>query len=301
MFDAVGRLRLNGARAALESFLSLAGLLAIRILPPRVSYLLAEHLMGGIAARPRSGLFRAVQANQAVVRGLALGDPRLDQAVRDVFLEAGRGYVDWFRAIARGPNAIPEMVHLSPVCQEFLRGRGAMVVGGHLNGFNLMTLRLAQASEQALLLTMADVSGTHALENSLRRRLGLVTAPLSVGALRRGLRLLRAGGKVMTGVDRPGPDGHPLLFFGRRALLPVGHVRLAARAAVPIFVADVRREAAGRYFIDGQAIDSPRDGGSSEAALVSVAEEVLRQLEQSIRRRPSSWLMFVPVWQPVEP
>ncbi|MGH2606731.1 MAG: hypothetical protein ACRDG5_09080, partial [Anaerolineales bacterium] len=221
---------MNAALGSLERFLPPLGLLAIRVLPPRVSYLLAESVMGAVAARRRSPLFRAVEANQSIVRGLTPGDPRLDRAVREVFLEAGRGYVDWFRSLALGPSALPGMVELSPVVQEVMRGRGAMLVGAHMNGFNLAMLRLSQDPSGVLALTLPDLSGTHGLENALRRRFGLAAFPISVAALRRALRMLQAGGKVLTAVDRPYPEGRPLTFFGRRARLPVGHVRLAARA-----------------------------------------------------------------------
>jgi lauroyl/myristoyl acyltransferase len=292
---------LNAALGSLERFLTPLGLLAIRILPRRVSYVLAESVMGVVAARRRSPLFRAVQANQSIVRRLTPGDPRLDRAIREVFLEAGRGYVDWFRALALGPRALSGIVRISPVLQDVLRGRGAVIVGGHVNGFNLAVLRFSLEPASLLLLTMPDVSGPHGLENVLRGRFGLSTAPMSVAALRRGLRLLQAGGKVLTGVDRPDPDGRPLMFFGRRARLPLGHVRMAARVGVPLFVADIRRDGPGKYAIDGTFMDQPRTKDPSEAVLVSAAEEVLRRLEQCIRRRPSSWLMFLPVWQDRDP
>lgn len=288
---------MNAALGSLERFLPPLGLLAIRILPPRVSYLLAESVMGVVAARRRSRLIRAVQANQSVVRGLPLGDPRLDRAVREVFLEAGRGYVDWFRALAFGPDALPAMVQISPILRDVLRGRGAVLVGGHVNGFNLALLRFSLEAAGLLLLTMPDVSGAHGLENMLRRRFGVPAVPMSVAALRGGLRLLQAGGKVITGVDRPDPDGRPLMFFGRRARLPLGHVRIAARAGVPLVVADIRCDGPGRYSLDGSVMDPPRAKEPTEAVLVSAGEEVLRRLEQGIRRRPSSWLMFLPVWQ----
>ena len=288
---------MNAALGSLERFLPPLGLLAIRFLPPRVSYLLAESVMGAVAARRRSPLFRAVQANQSVVRGLTPGDSRLDRAVREVFLEAGRGYVDWFRALAFGPRALAGMVQISLVLQDVLRGRGAVIVGGHLNGFNMALLRFSLEPAGMLLLTMPDASGAHGLENVLRRRFGLSAVPMSVAALRHALRLLQAGGKVITGVDRPDPDGRPLMFFGRRARLPIGHVRIAARAGVPLFVTDIRCDGPGRYSLDGSLMDPPRAKDPTEAVLVSAAEEVLRRLEQGIRRRPSSWLMFLPVWQ----
>lgn len=280
-----------------ERFLPPLGLMAIRFLPRRVSYFFADACMRAIAARRSSPLFGAVRSNQSVVRGMAPGDPRLDLAVREVLLEAGRGYVDWFRALALGPGALMPGVRISPILQDRMRGSGALIVGGHVNGFNLVALRLSMEPAETLLLTMPDLSGTHGLENALRRRFGLAAVPLSLAALRRALRLLQRGGTVMTGVDRPDPDGRPLMFFGRRARLPIGHVRMAARARVPIFVADVRRESPGHYALDGWLMDPPRTRVPSEAVLVSAAEEVLRHLEQSLRRRPSSWLMFRPVWE----
>lgn len=290
---------MNAASAGLKRLLRPLGLFAVRMLPRRVGYFAAEAAMSAVAVRRRSRLFRSVQANQSVVRGLRTEDPRLEESVRQVFLEAGRSYADWFRALALGPGSLPATVRVTPNFQQMLRGGGAVVVGAHVSGFNLILLRLSQEPPGVLLLTRPGLGGIHGLENALRRRFGLAAVPTSLASLRRAVRVLREGGKIITGVDRPDPDGRPLTFFGRRAVLPLGHVRIASRAGVPILVTDILLDGPGQYTLDGTSLEPPPAKGASQARIDSVAEEILRLLEQGIRRRPASWLMFLPVWPPV--
>ena len=101
---------------------------------------------------------------------------------------------------------------------------------------------------------------------------------------------------VLTGVDRPLGEGLPLTFFGRRAVLPVGHVRLAQETGAALVFAASRILDRGRYLAFGGEVLLPEDGASKEGVRV-LAQAVVDRMEAVITERPDEWLMFFPVWK----
>jgi KDO2-lipid IV(A) lauroyltransferase len=100
---------------------------------------------------------------------------------------------------------------------------------------------------------------------------------------------------VLTGVDRPLGEGMPLTFFGRRAVLPVGHVRLAQETGAALVFAASRVLDEGRYLAFGGEVLLPDDGASKDGLRV-LAQRVVASMEAVISERPTEWLMFFPVW-----
>jgi len=121
--------------------------------------------------------------------------------------------------------------------------------------------------------------------------------PVGVEALRSALKRLRNGGVVVTGVDRPlSEHDDPILFFGRPARLPTGHVRLALQTNAPILVACCVQEPTGRYaLLLAPPLEMERTYDRNEDIRHN-ARRVLAILEDMIRQAPEQWLMFVPVW-----
>lgn len=280
--------------------LSLALLLCLvvpRGLARKIGFALADHL-----SRDRqSALVRAVRANQAVVRGLPSGDPELDDAVMQVLRCAAAGYVDLFRGIARGPSAlrslcVPDADLMSIIETEMRRKGGLLLVGAHTSNFDALLMTLDDRGFSGQALAYADPTQVYLLQNAIRRRFGLDISPISVPALVRAARRLRAGGLVLTGVDRPDPSGELLTFFGRPARLPIGHARLALLTGASLLVGGMLAQGDGLY--KAVALDIVRPSGLSceSASPKGLAQRIINCLEEFIRRHPDEWLMFYPVW-----
>ncbi|MEW6568491.1 MAG: hypothetical protein AB1449_10075 [Chloroflexota bacterium] len=280
------------------------GMALARLLPARIAYRLADRGAEATARRRGLPIVEAIRANQAVVRGLPLDDPSLEAATEAVLVHAARGYVDLFRALAHGQQALIAGCTMMPDLQQALvqgrsDGRGMLAVSGHLSCFDMLVLTLAARGVAVQGLSYADPRGSYRVQNILRRRSGLILTPISQAALRMAFARLRRGELVLTGVDRPAPEGEMLRFFGRLARMPVGHARLAIRTRARILVGAMRSAGQGHYeavylgMID--PLEMGREGGDPRA----VAEAVLALLESPIRARPEEWLMFFPVWPEV--
>ncbi len=277
------------------------GVLLANALPERTAHRLARGLAASTARQRHLPVTQAVRSNQAVVRGVSYEDPALDEAVEAVLANAAVGYVDLFRALAGGTEALVRGCEMDEsliagLREGAARGKGVIAVSAHMSCFDMLLLTLATRGYRAQALSYADPQGSYLIQNTLRRRFGVDLTPISVASLRRAVRNLRQGGIVLTGVDRPEAGGEELLFFGERARLPIGHARLALATGAQILIGIVQSDENGHYRAVGEdLIDPGRQAASSNGAR-DLAQRVLSVIEGHVRKRPDEWLMFFPLW-----
>jgi len=286
--------RLASSGLAIPAAIALA-----RVVPGRLLLRLADALAVR-AAGEASPSAAAVRANQSVVRGLPKDDPEIDRAVRAVFRNAARGQVDLFRALGRGREALMRGCDISPALIERIEGargagRGLVLVGPHIGAFDFFMLTIAARGYPIHAISPADPSATYRLQNSLRTKYGAVTMPASRESVKIAIERLSNGGILVTGMDRPAPKAEWIEFFGRPALLPTGFAKLAIRTNSLLLPAVILPDRPNHY--QGEALEilePPKE--RTDAAVTSLAREVLRQMEPVIRAYADYWLMFFPVW-----
>jgi lauroyl/myristoyl acyltransferase len=282
------------------------GLFLARFLSAKQAYSIADWMAGLVVKRQDSWVVRGVRANQSVVRGIPYESPELDKAVYEVIRNTARGYADWYRVVAGGP----EMVKASVIIDEELKERvfqsvhekhGVLFVGPHMSSFNVLLLGLGVMGHTIQALSYPTVKGSYIIDNAVREKFGIIITPISFQALREAIKRLRGYGFVMTGVDRPDLGGEPLTFFGRKVNLPVGHARLALHTGANVVVGRVQSEGAGRYRGHCAEYIQPERTGDEDHDVQALAQRVLTVIEDMIRSSPDEWLMFYPVWPDVLP
>jgi KDO2-lipid IV(A) lauroyltransferase len=249
---------------------------------------------------------KAIRANQAVIRGLPYDDPALDGAVYEVMKMNARGFVDFFKAIAGGEEAVRKTCVIDEPLRSSLGGwvqgkRGLIIIGPHLLGFDIFMLYLGVLGYPIQAISYPDPRGSYVAQNMLRRRFGFNITPLSVQTLRESLRTLQRGEVLMTAVDRPGLGGEPLNFFGREVVLPIGPARLAVKTNARVIAGVPYLDENGIYHGFGADEFDPPNTGDEKKDALEIAQRVLNAFEISIRKWPENWLMFYPVWPDMVP
>jgi KDO2-lipid IV(A) lauroyltransferase len=277
------------------------GVFLANALPERAAHRLARGLAASTARQRQLPVTQAVRSNQAVVRGKRYEDPALDGAVKAVLANAAVGYVDLFRALSGGTEALVRRCEMDDSLvagfrEGAARGKGVIAVSAHMSCFDMLLLTLAARGYRVQALSFADPQGSYRVQNTLRRRFGLDLTPISLPSLRKAVRNLRQGGVVLTGIDRPAAEGEDLLFFGQQARLPVGHARLALATGAQILVGVVQSGGIGQYRAFGAGLIDPRGQDASMDGARYLAQKVLSVIEGYVRKRPEEWLMFFPVW-----
>lgn len=272
-----------------------------RSLPPRAGYWVGRRLANLIYAFRRSALVQAVRVNQYVVSGGTLRGQALEARVQQVLHHGARCAYDFYHTLG-DPEATLSLIRMGDACRELIersqRGtEGMVVVGPHLSNFDLGMQALGHAGLKAQVLAIATPTSGYEWQNEFRQAAGLEVTPIRTSTLLQAMYRLREGGIVVTGVDRPVPGKkETLTFFGRPAALPVGHVRMAMDAKVPVQVVSVHMDEEGIYHLDLSDPIPMQYTGNRKADIRANAQRVIAVVEEHIRRAPHQWLMYYPVW-----
>ncbi|NIM92682.1 MAG: hypothetical protein GTO18_03070 [Anaerolineales bacterium] len=282
------------------------GLGIVRLLPRRVAYRLGSLVASYLTLNRNDPLIQGIRANQAVVRGMDYDDPELDYAVKEVLKSTAKSFVDIFKAIQGGEKSLHEVCDFDEDLQQKVdvwvqEDRGHVVVGPHMMGFDIFSLYLGLFGFPLIALSYPNPRESYLVQNEIRRKFGLEIIPATVEALRIALKHLRQGGAIITGVDRPGLGGDTLEFFGRKAILPTGHARLARRTGSLLIVGVPEYLDDGSYLARCGTVLEPDLSLDEHEDAQRMAQESLKILEANIRRFPGRWLMFYPVWPEVIP
>lgn len=271
-------------------------------LSPEKAAQLSRFVARQLVAHPRWSITRAVRLNQWMASGRTLHGEALNQAVQAVFEHAGRCISDLYRVL-REPERIKQAVLLDNILARWIeisrQKRGIFVVAPHTSNFDLVLQAAAYQGLQITGLAYGQPTSGYDMQNELRRRSGiqivLARGPKEEAQV---VEILKNGGMVVTGVDRPvRKKRHMLHFFGQPAPLPAGHIRMALAADAELMVAvPYLNEDSGMYGIEiTEPFDLIRTGNLKKDLIIN-AEHVLSFLESFIKRRPHQWLMFYPVW-----
>lgn len=277
------------------------GLLLGRYLPRRLGYGLAR-CAANLIASCRPAIYHTVLTNLRQVVGAGVADEALHEMTRQLFYHAGQCYYDFFNAVGRPPERRQSLIYIPEpffehVCSEAEKGRGVLLLGIHMSNFDLIFLALGARGLPVQVLSLADPEAGFRIFNRLRGIGALRITPISPASLRQAIQLLKSGGIVATGVDRPIPQDRELIeFFGRPAFMPLGPARLAVMTGASTFVG-------GCYYTPGTGYTLQYTGpleiartGDKQQDILTTARTIITIVENYVRERPEQWLMFHPVW-----
>jgi KDO2-lipid IV(A) lauroyltransferase len=272
-----------------------------RYTPNRMGRWIAQVGADWISSKKSWKLVKAARLNQWVARGENLDHAALDEAVRENFRVTARSIFDLYHNI-NNPENFRDIVDVHPIAEEFLKrpefsARGLVVTGLHMGSFDFIGQAAGLAGVKGYYLGLPKVNSGYQKQIEMRRERGMNIIPTNSGTIKQAIKYLRAGGMVLTGIDRPDESiPYRPLFFGRPAALPIHHIFIALKAQVPIMVASVLWMADGKYhFLFSDPIEmQPHPDRRTE--IIQNAENVLKVAEGFIRQAPGQWEMTFPVW-----
>lgn len=272
-----------------------------RYTPQSMGHRIAQFAADRISARRGWKMVQAARLNQWMVHGGLISRPDLDEAVHQNFRCTARSIFDLYHNI-NNPAVFRQIIDVHPIAEQFLKRpefaeRGIVVAALHLGSFDFIGQAAGVAGVKAMALVLPAINPGYQKQYDMRREKGMNILPTSRDSIKQAIKYLRAGGVVMTGIDRPEPKSPYLpCFFGRPAPLPVHHVFMALKAQVPVMVGAVLWQPDGRYhfLFSGPIEMEPEADRQSE--IINNAEKVLLVAADFIRRDPAQWAMTFPVW-----
>lgn len=269
-------------------------------IPIRLGHWLAGRI-GGLIARLRPRERAVVRANIRQVLGGSAGEEELDRMAFETYRTMMKNYFDLFWLPPRPLEDILRRVDVKgwEHCEAAVQaGQGVIIVSLHYGNAELIIQMLPSLGVPSV--APAEHIKPEALFQyfcKLRESHGLRLIPVD-GPLVDLIRALRQGEAIGLALDRDATDSGRLVeFFGKPAKLPDGAVRLALRTGAPVLVCLTRRLPRCRYVLQifpplyFSPVKQPDD-----ALIESAMRQVLRVAEEEMRKDPSQWVVFRPIW-----
>jgi len=284
---------------SLLKFLTFLG----KILPRRIGLGIATIIGTFWGSLKFTPLIKAIRANQWVLHNQQLTKKELNTLPKVVFRSAAKCFFDYFYYLQR-PEKLEKAIDFSPeaeaTIQRIADQEPCVVVCPHLSNFDLMGYALSLKGVKVQVLTHPKPVATYEMQNKLRGKFGMTITPMTLSAFREARKRLRAGGSILTGLDRPLEEGYREKyqpnFFGQPAHLPVAYVRMALEANAPVFVFAAAYLPNGKYYLVGSPPIYMKKKDNLEEEILFNAHQVLKEAEIIIKKYPQQWAMFYPVW-----
>jgi len=272
-----------------------------KIVPPSLGYFLADIFVYILALFKKSGLYQSVRANQWIVSGKSLTSHELDRRARETLRKTARNIYDFYHNLDNY-EAILKRVTLSPKLIALLDSRlggdeGTLMVAPHLSNFDYAGRAIALNGYDVQALSYPQPGGGYQWQNRLRRDIGINITPMSTESMRLAKERLYNGGGVITGLERPLPHTNYFpKFFGYPAPVPVSYVRMALQTKSAVLVIACIGTPKTNYRLECSDLIYMEPYEDLRDEIERNAEKVLSEAEKFIRKHPTQWSMFYPVW-----
>jgi len=272
-----------------------------RFMPTRLGYFLA--VLYGNAVFLLSARHRNIVGNNIEhIIGLEPDKRSQRRKVRSVFINIAKNYFDLTKLSKLRFENLEESVSIEGwhhLAKAVTDRSGVIIASAHLGNFEFMAQFLVlRGINMTIFVEPFDSTPFLRCIAKLRQRNGARMLPVSTGALRESLQILRHGGTIGIVCDRDiQGNGLKVNFFGEETSLPLGAVNLALRtgaAIVPIFSV---RKSGNRFAIyiepPLRLVDTGNRGHSVRANL----EKLVAIMERYIRQYPEQLVILEPIWR----
>jgi len=178
-------------------------------------------------------------------------------------------------------------------------GKGVLVVSCHMGSYEVVAaIWSATLTPVSFFAEELEPRALFQWYRDTRARLGISVLTLDVVGLRKVVQALRDNEMVVTAIDRDiTGTGRNLPFFGRPAPIPIGPAQMALRMGTPLLPACVYRLPDDSYVAEAGPLVIAERTGDDEADEARITQELLRPIEEFIRRHPEQWHVPHRIWE----
>jgi KDO2-lipid IV(A) lauroyltransferase len=176
------------------------------------------------------------------------------------------------------------------------RGRGVLVLSGHLGSWDLLACAASLAGLKVNVVTRRiKATWLDSFWMEQRRRCGVRLLP-AVGSARAIVRALRRNEVVAMVLDQHEPQGVPVTFFGRPAATGTALARLALLSDAPVVPAFLLREERGFRLAVHDPLELVRTA-DHRSDVISNTRRFTQVLQVEIESAPEQWLWLHRRWK----
>jgi KDO2-lipid IV(A) lauroyltransferase len=195
---------------------------------------------------------------------------------------------------------IESVIGFSHLVEARMRGKGVVLLTGHLGNWEIGGFMLAQIRQPIHVVLVPDrFPGVERVRHRLHSRAGVTEIPVdrTIAPTLSVLRALEGNAVVAMQGDRDFDNtGVAAPFFGRDAYFPRGPLRVAMATGAVVLPSFIVRVPDGRYrAIIEEPLEIETSGSRDDALRVNLSR-YLAVLERYVREYPDQWYCFYPFW-----
>jgi lauroyl/myristoyl acyltransferase len=276
----------------------IVGSAIIRLLPRRAWYRVADLLLPLVLAGWPGQVRRAAQ-NMRRILGKGVSEREVRRRTRLAFRNYARYMIDllWLAGSSQvDREAVTTIVGWEHVVEALGRGRGMVLVAGHVGNWDLPAAVLAgRGFPVNVIVETLEPPAWNDRVQAIREKIGLRAIPIETGA-REMYAALARNETVAIVFDRPLEHGGvPVTFFSSETRVPEGVARLALRTGAAVVGAvGVRR--GDRVIARVSPPFDVRVTGDRQRDVAALTQTIVTWLEGHVRQYPSQWFMFRDFW-----
>ena len=298
------------AEAGLREFLTgrayISGWTAVRLLPERSAYALAQRLADQTTARGGERV-RMLESNLRRVVGPGVSQADLDRLVRAGMRSYLRYWCDAFRLPGWSADDIRErvVIHDVDLLWSALDEGGVVLALPHSANWDAAAAWVGvsgRLDDGTTFTTVAERLRPESLYErfvAYREQLGLEVLPLTGGGDVVGTlgRRLRKGGLVVLPADRDvSGSGVDVEFFGATARMPGGPAMLAHVTGAALMTVDLWYDERGRTHVRINPRIALSDDQDRRVRVARTTQRVADSFAAGIAAHPEDWHMLQPLW-----
>ncbi|HEV8116960.1 MAG TPA: lysophospholipid acyltransferase family protein [Thermoanaerobaculia bacterium] len=286
------------SRVWFPAVLAAAGALPRRMAGP------VSRRVGEIYFRARPKYRRAIEANLSIILGRPEGSREVEKAALEMVRGHSSAWFDFLRFVLATPEEasklIESVIGFSHLVEARMRGKGVVLLTGHLGNWEIGGLMLAQIRQPIHVVLVPDrFPGVERVRHRLHSRAGVTEIPVdrTIAPTLSVLRALEGNAVVAMQGDRDFDNtGVAAPFFGRDAYFPRGPLRVAMATGAVVLPSFIVRVPDGRYrAIIEEPLEIETSGSRDDALRVNLSR-YLAVLERYVREYPDQWYCFYPFW-----
>jgi KDO2-lipid IV(A) lauroyltransferase len=265
---------------------------AIRWPPPDAAAAIGARL-GGLAAWLLP--WEAAKVRRNLARAFPeLEPPAVAALARETFCRLGAALAEYASLTWRGPEALrlrTAVDGLGLIEEAQRRGRGAVVLTGHLGNWEMAAAAVALRAAPFAVIARA-LYDSRLSRLAARWRAVSGTRTFDTSEVRSVLAHLEAGGVLGVLADQGSRRfaSLPVPWFGAPATSPVGPVKLASRTGASLLMGFVRRHGG----VHRVTLEPLGDGSADPATVLA---RFNARLEALVRERPADWPWMHDRWR----
>ncbi len=289
-------------RHSVEAFLlkSLASLL--RIMPRNMSLAIGETL-GGLVYR--LGIRREVTLENLSMAFPEWKSSKVDETAFRCYRHFGALLAEFARLPLLKPDNISNLVEVNGwnVLDETLkRGKGGIVVSGHLGNWELMGASAAvKGYPVTYIVTGQQNKQVEDLMDFMRQSAG-VNIIKRRDAIKGVLRALKNNQLIAILSDQDAHEAGAFVpFFGRLASAPRGAAMFALKTGASLIFAETFRRGTGSLKVSFELVSTENLPDDHDEAIVELTRRFTVRLEEAVRRHPEQWFWMHRRWKTPSP